>query len=66
MKRIFDKLVYSDDGAVAVDWIVLTAGIVGMCVALIQIFDVAFSNFASDKIVAAFDVLSAYVHDVFS
>ncbi|MEJ2035246.1 MAG: hypothetical protein P8X69_03755 [Maritimibacter sp.] len=61
MKRIFDKLVYSDDGAVAVDWIVLTAGVIAMFVVVFQAFNKEVTVFASEKIVGALEVISAYL-----
>lgn len=38
MIRSIAKLWYDDDGAVTVDWVVLTAGIVGLSVAVSAMF----------------------------
>ncbi|MDA9207489.1 hypothetical protein N9O61_01250 [Octadecabacter sp.] len=45
MFKFFKKFRAQDDGAVTVDWVVLTAAIVGLAVALIAII----ANGATDK-----------------
>ncbi|SLN49589.1 hypothetical protein [Pseudooctadecabacter jejudonensis] len=44
MKHIIQKFRWDDDGAVTVDWVVLTAAIVGLAIALIAIIGAGATN----------------------
>lgn len=40
--RALRAFLAKEDGAVTVDWVVITAGIVGLCLAMVGLFSAAF------------------------
>lgn len=44
MKQIFRKFLRRDDGVVTVDWVVLTAAIVGLSISVVVIFEAEVST----------------------
>ncbi len=48
MKNLINAFVKDEDGAVTVDWVVLTAAIVGIALAIIATIRGGLSNAASD------------------
>lgn len=47
MKKLFGKFLRRDEGAVTVDWVVLTAAVVGLAVGVMLSFDNGTTNVAS-------------------
>jgi len=48
MKNLINAFVKDEDGAVTVDWVVLTAAIVGIALAIIAVVSKGLSNAATD------------------
>lgn len=48
MLKLIKTFVHSEEGAVTVDWVVLTAGVVGLSVGLILMLNDSTSNVASN------------------
>ncbi len=54
MKKFLNAFVKDEDGAVTVDWVVLTAAIVGIALAIIAVISTALDN-AATEIAASID-----------
>lgn len=48
MKALLQTFIDDDDGAVTVDWIVLTAALVGLGIGVISVFNTGTTNLATE------------------
>ncbi len=58
MKKFLNAFVKDEDGAVTVDWVVLTAAIVGIALAIIAVIRTSLNTAASDIAVAITDAMT--------
>ncbi|HIP23842.1 MAG TPA: hypothetical protein EYG79_09665 [Rhodobacteraceae bacterium] len=58
MKKFLNAFVKDEDGAVTVDWVVLTAAIVGIALAIIAVIRTSLNSAASDIAAAITDAMT--------
>jgi len=59
MKKFLNAFVKDEDGAVTVDWVVLTAAIVGIALAIIAVIRTSLNTAASDIATAITDAMTS-------
>ena len=59
MKKFLNAFVKDEDGAVTVDWVVLTAAIVGIALAIIAVIRTSLNSAASDIAAAITGAMTA-------
>ncbi len=59
MKKFLNAFVKDEDGAVTVDWVVLTAAIVGIALAIIAVIRTSLDTAATDIAEAITDAMTA-------
>ena len=59
MKKFLNAFVKDEDGAVTVDWVVLTAAIVGIALAIIAVIRTSLNSAASDIATAITDAMTS-------
>ncbi|NOR64231.1 MAG: hypothetical protein GQ535_17315 [Rhodobacteraceae bacterium] len=59
MKKFLNAFVKDEDGAVTVDWVVLTAAIVGIALAIIAVIRTSLNSAADDIATAITDAMTS-------